>query len=58
MTTRVAPSVAHDRRSEPLAAALEQQGLLDPLRHAEALAVLDETRPQARAHVVFAPAAS
>jgi len=42
MTTRVAPSVAHDRRAEPLAAALEQQGLLDPLRHAEALAVLDE----------------
>lgn len=41
MTTRVAPSVSHDRRAEPIAAALEQQGLLDPQRHAEALAALD-----------------
>lgn len=41
MTTRVAPSALHDRRSEPIAAALEQQGLLDPQRHADALAALD-----------------
>lgn len=41
MTTRVAPSVSHDRRAEPLAAALEQQGLLDPRRHDEALVALD-----------------
>lgn len=42
MTTRVAPSVSHDRRAEPIAAALEQQGLLDPQRHDEALAALDQ----------------
>jgi len=41
MTTRVAPSVSLDRRAEPIAAALEQQGLLDPQRHTEALAALD-----------------
>jgi hypothetical protein len=41
MTTRVASSVSHDRRAEPIAAALEQQGLLDPQRHDEALAALD-----------------
>lgn len=41
MTTRAAPSVSHDRRAEPIATALEQQGLLDPQRHAEALAALD-----------------
>ena len=41
MTTRVAPPVSHDRRAEPIAAALEQRGLLDPQRHAEALDTLD-----------------
>lgn len=41
MTTRVAPSVSHDRRAELIAAALEQQGLLDPQHHDEALAALD-----------------
>jgi len=41
MTTRVAPSVSHDPRAEPIAAALEQQGLLDPQRHTEAIAAVD-----------------
>jgi hypothetical protein len=41
MTTGVAPSVFHDPRAEALAAALEEQGLLDPRRHHEALAALD-----------------
>jgi hypothetical protein len=41
MTTRLAPPAPHDRRAEPIAAALEQQGLLDPQRHVEALDALD-----------------
>lgn len=40
MTTGVAPPVSHDPRAEALAAALEQQGLLDPQHHGEALATL------------------
>jgi hypothetical protein len=41
MSVHAAPQAAHDRRSEPLASALEHRGLLDPQRHAEALDVLD-----------------
>jgi hypothetical protein len=41
MTAQLAPSQAHDRRSGPLAAALEQQGLVDPRRHDEVVSVID-----------------
>jgi ribosomal protein L27 len=42
MTTSTTPRTAHDRRVLPVVSALEGHGLVDPSRHDEAVAVVDQ----------------